>query len=123
MNGAFQRLLTESNSFSGKLASNYWTAIIGCRENLGRNQLIPHPSEAIAGKVTRRRFFAGATSFEERREAEAQPVERFRRRIWNAGAWIDLARLPLLGQRTDFFRGCIWRISAGFRQFPAPNGV
>jgi hypothetical protein len=34
-----------------------------------------------------------------------------------------ITRLPLLGQRSGFFRGGVWRISAGFRQFTAPNGM
>jgi hypothetical protein len=39
--------------------------------------------------------------------------------------WVSfgLTRLPLLGQRSGFFRGGVWRISAGFRQFTAPNGM
>jgi hypothetical protein len=41
----------------------------------------------------------------------------------NAAQLSWLPRLPQLVQRTDFFRGCIWRISTGFRQFPGPNGV
>ena len=35
----------------------------------------------------------------------------------------SLTRLPLLGQRSDFFRGGVWRISAGIRHFSSPNGV
>ncbi len=36
---------------------------------------------------------------------------------------VGLTRLPLLEQRSDFFRGGIRRISAGFRHFTSPNGV
>ena len=36
---------------------------------------------------------------------------------------IKLTRLPLLGQRSDYFRGVVLRISTGFRQFTPQNGV